>query len=87
MDFEEEILRGYMDVILLSLLDQQSMYIVEISKEIQNYSDGKFDIKESTLFSSLKGLGKKEYIRSFWIENKEVGRRKIYEITDLGIMY
>ncbi|WP_432667453.1 PadR family transcriptional regulator [Wukongibacter baidiensis] len=86
MEINKEILKGYIDIILVSRLRKKAMYGYELSKEILKISNDSFEIKEGSLYLSLKRLEKSGYLKSFWAnETSGGGRRKYYEITDLGI--
>lgn len=88
MEINKEILKGYIDIILISLLRKKNMYGYELSKEILNISKNSFEIKEGTLYLALKRLEKGNYIESYWSdETSGGGRRKYYRIKELGIEY
>jgi len=86
MKINKEVLKGHIDAIILSLLNQRSMYGYELAKRVKDQSSEKFEIKEGTLYLSLKRLEKNAYVTSFWSDNQGPGgRRKYYEITNSGI--
>lgn len=86
MEFDKEALKGYIDPILLSLLVENPMYGYSLSQKIYNVTDGLFEIKEATLYLSLKRLEKNGLVLSYWDENSgQGGRRKYYSITPDGI--
>ncbi|MCI1590844.1 PadR family transcriptional regulator [Heyndrickxia oleronia] len=87
MEIDKEWLKGYVDIIILSLLATRSMYGYLLSKEIKKMSGGIFNMKESTLYLSLKRLEKKELANSYWSDETEGGRRKVYEITEQGVYF
>jgi PadR family transcriptional regulator, regulatory protein PadR len=86
MEFDKESLKGYIDTIILSVLQEGDMYGYEIAKRIKEKSKEGFQIKEATLYVSLKRLEKKEYLRGYWNDNEGTGggRRRYYNITELG---
>ena len=51
-------IRGYNDTIVLSLLVQGDSYGYEISKAIDRLSGGNYQIKETTLYSTVNRLEK-----------------------------
>ncbi len=83
---DRELLKGSLDIILLSLLSKKEMYGYEISKTIKRVSAEELTIGEGTLYPSLKRLEDNKLVESYLVklENKEI-RRKYYKITDLGI--
>ncbi|WP_249861512.1 PadR family transcriptional regulator [Paenibacillus konkukensis] len=86
MEIDKEILKGHIDTILLSLLRAQPMYGYELSKLVRERSQGRFELKEGTLYLALKRLEKNGYIESYWGAEEESGggRRKYYRILDTG---
>jgi PadR family transcriptional regulator, regulatory protein PadR len=85
MEINKEVLKGHIDTIILSLLDTRDMYGYELAKLVREKSDEQFELKEGTLYLSLKRLEKNEWIESYWgDEQGPGGRRKYYKITPLG---
>lgn len=89
MEFDKEILKGYIDTIILSVLQNRDMYGYEIAKKIKERSDEKFEIKEATLYVSLKRLEKKKCLEGYWNDDEGTGggRRRYYRITEEGRRY
>ena len=79
-----DLLRGHTDTIILKLLMSGDKYGYEISKVIQSNSSGEYELKESTMFSSLKRLEYDACITSYWGDQSQGGRRKYYRITERG---
>lgn len=79
-----DLIRGNIDPIILSVLIPADNYGYGIIKEIYRKSGEQFELKEPTLYSSLKRLEKGEYVQSYWGEETQGGRRKYYRITGLG---
>ena len=79
------LIRGHTDTIVLSLLQEKDMYGYEIVKEIYKRSDNQYELKEITLYSSLKRLLNDGYIKTYWGDETRGGRRKYYNITKAGI--
>ncbi|GKX67959.1 PadR family transcriptional regulator [Inconstantimicrobium mannanitabidum] len=86
MEFDKEILKGYIDSIVLSVLYDEDMYGYLIVKKIKEKSNDEFNIKEATLYVSLKRLEKKGYLQGYWndTEGTSGGRRRYYSITKEG---
>ncbi|MDP4089779.1 MAG: PadR family transcriptional regulator [Bacillota bacterium] len=79
-----DLLRGHTDTIILKLLTSGDKYGYEISKLIYSNSDGEYELKESTMFSSLKRLESDGDVTSYWGDESQGGRRKYYRITEKG---
>lgn len=78
--------RGSINNILLKALQSGDKYAYEINKEIETKSEGKFFIKEASLYSGLKRLEASGHITSYW-RDSELGtsKRHYYSITEKGI--
>lgn len=83
----KELLKGYIDLIILSIVKRKRTYGYKIIKEIYELSDNNFKLKEGTLYLALKRLEKNKFVISKWDSNVSYPRRKYYEITDLGNEY
>jgi PadR family transcriptional regulator, regulatory protein PadR len=67
------------------LLHSRDMYGYEIAKLVREKSENQFELKEGTLYLSLKRLEKNKWISSYWgDEQGPGGRRKYYKLTPLG---
>ena len=62
MEVNKEVLKGHIDTIILSLLHIRDMYGYEIAKLVREKSDEQFELKEGTLYLSLKRLEKNKWI-------------------------
>lgn len=82
-EMDKEMLKGSIDLLLLSLINQRDLYGYEITKLLKQLSDGHYEMSEGTLYPALKRLEKKQWIESYWLETPS-GRRKYYKITDSG---
>ena len=51
-----DILRGYTDTMILSRLKEHDSYGYEINKELQKLSQGRFEMKEATLYTAFRRL-------------------------------
>ena len=79
-----DLLRGHTDTIILKLLMDGDKYGYEISKLIQTNSSGEYELKEATMYSSLKRLEADGSITSYWGDESQGGRRRYYRITERG---
>jgi PadR family transcriptional regulator PadR len=79
-----DLLRGHTDTIILKLLMAGDKYGYEISKLIQTNSCDEYELKEATMYSSLKRLEGDGSITSYWGDETQGGRRKYYRITEKG---
>ncbi|MEH7356209.1 helix-turn-helix transcriptional regulator [Neobacillus drentensis] len=85
MEVNKEVLKGHIDTLILSLLQTKNMYGYELAKLVREKSEDQFELKEGTLYLSLKRLEKNKWIESYWgDEQGPGGRRKYYKITSTG---
>lgn len=79
-----DLLRGHTDTIVLRILMDGDSYGYEIYKKIIEKSNGLYELKEATLYSSFRRLEQDGNINSYWGDETQGGRRKYYKITQLG---
>jgi Predicted transcriptional regulators len=84
ISYNSDLVRGSIDTIILSVLEIEDNYGYNIIKEIFIKSGDKFELKEPTLYSSLRRLETQKMIESYWGMETQGGRRKYYRITELG---
>ncbi|MDC3424503.1 PadR family transcriptional regulator [Aquibacillus sp. 3ASR75-11] len=85
MEINKEVLKGHIDTLILSLLHSRDMYGYELGKFVRKKNDNQFELKEGTLYLSLKRLEKNKWIESYWGDEQGAGgRRKYYKLTSLG---
>lgn len=83
-----DVIRGYNDTIILSLLLEEPSYGYQISKMIKAKTKEKYIIKETTLYSAFTRLEKHGYIESFKGDGESGGKpRTYYRITGEGRAY
>lgn len=79
-----DLVRGSIDTIILSVLLQEDNYGYRIIKEIYLKSGREYELKEPTLYSSLRRLEAQGALESYWGEESRGGRRKYYRVTEAG---
>lgn len=79
-----DLLRGHTDTIILKLLTGGDKYGYEITKLVHEHSQHQYELKEATMYSSLKRLEHDGHITSYWGSETQGGRRKYYAITPSG---
>ena len=77
-------IRGHIDTILLRILDNHDSYGYELIKRVSQKSDGRYELKEPSLYTSLRRLEGQQCIESYWGDESQGGRRKYYRITPAG---
>ncbi|MCR5716409.1 MAG: PadR family transcriptional regulator [Lachnospiraceae bacterium] len=90
VEISSDVIRGYNDTMILSILMKEPSYGYEISKQIKLISSEKYVIKETTLYSAFTRMEKNGYIESFVADPDPEGngkKRTYYRITDSGRNY
>ncbi len=84
MEFEKEMLKGYIDIIILSMLYKEDLYGYELAKRVKEMSESAFELKEGTLYLAFKRLEQNNLIESYWGDEGAGGRRKYYRLLPNG---
>jgi PadR family transcriptional regulator PadR len=77
-------LRGYVDVMILSILRREPSYAYDMAKEISREAEGSYSIKQTTLYSALKRLEGTGHVESFPGQSQSGKPRTYYRLTDAG---
>ena len=80
-------IRGYVDLMVLSLLRQQPSYAYEIAQKISATAGADYAIKQTTLYSAVKRLEAGELVTSFPGTSDSGKPRTYYQITSAGEDY
>lgn len=84
MAYIQQLLKGLVDPIILSLINGLPMYGYQISKELEQRSAGYFKMKGGTVYPSLMRLERNGLISSRWEQTSKKKGRKYYQITEKG---
>ncbi len=87
VSISSDVIRGYNDTMILYLLRKAPSYGYEISKEIKELTNGKYIIKETTLYSAFNRMEKKGLIQSYSGAGDNGKKRTYYRITEDGKHY
>jgi len=68
----------------MCILEKGDTYGYEILKLVSNETMGHFELKEGTMYISLKRLEKNKWIESYWKKVDNTPKRKYYRFTNLG---
>ncbi len=78
-----DLIRGHTDTMVLKLLQERDMYGYELVKEVYSRSNNEYELKEVTLYASLRRLVTEKCVESYWGDESKGGRRKYYSITEV----
>ncbi|MBP5197671.1 MAG: PadR family transcriptional regulator [Lachnospiraceae bacterium] len=90
VEISSDVIRGYNDTMILSILLKEPSYGYEISKQIKTITEEKYIMKETTLYSAFTRMEKNGFIESFVAEKDMEGngkKRTYYRITEEGRNY
>lgn len=82
---DSDLIRGHIDTIILKALYHGDKYGLEIIQEIEEKSNGTYELKQPTLYSCLKRLESQGLISSYWQDSEIGGKRHYYKLTDQGL--
>lgn len=77
-------IRGYIDLIVLSLLRARASYAYELAKTISEMTSGQYTIKQTTLYSALKRLQTAGLVDPYAATSTSGKPRTYYRLTDAG---
>jgi len=84
MMIDREMVKGSIDLMLLSLIKQRDLYGYEMMTILKRLSDDTYEMSEGTLYAALKRMERKNWVGSYW-QTEASGRRKYYFITEDGV--
>ncbi len=84
MTASNDLVRGTIMPIVLSLVEERPMYGYEMVKLVNSRSNGQLEWREGTLYPALHKLEAEKLIKSSWQEAASGKRRKYYAITQKG---
>ena len=84
MSITADLIRGHTDAIILAALMQGDSYGYRINRAMVDLTDGRYELKEATLYTAFRRLEEAGYIRSYWGDEATGARRRYYAITEDG---
>lgn len=79
-----DMIRGSVDTMLLCLLLDGPSYGYELQKRVAKSTKGRYELKETTLYSAFTRLERGGYLVSYAGEETQGRRRTYYRLTDKG---
>ncbi len=86
MDFTSQVewKRGSAELLILSLVEARARHGYEISKLIEQRSEGAVSFYAASLYPLLYRLEKRGWIQGRWVEKSGQRRRRYYRLTPQG---
>lgn len=83
--YETQMKKGVLDMLVLRLLKEEEKYGYQIISELKEKSNGRFALKEGTLYPVLYRLENDRLVESRWSEpTGKQASRKYYALTPQG---
>lgn len=82
--FDRELKKGSAELLILSLIEHRPRHGYEISKLIEDRSDGALKFNVASFYPMLYRLEKRELIEGHWVEKAGQRRRRYYRLTAQG---
>lgn len=82
-----DVMRGFNDLLILSILKKNDSYGYEISKNISHIAGNNYSLKETTLYSAFSRLEKNGYIAGYESDKTFGRKRTYYTLTNEGKKY
>ncbi len=79
-----QLLKGNTDILILSLLERESMYGYQMIKELESRSGGFFRLGEGTLYPALHRLEAAGQVTGRWEKLPNGQERRYYSLTPDG---
>ena len=79
-----DVLRGTLDLLILKTLTLDPMHGWGISQRIEQFSRGRLDVNQGSLYPALQRLEQKDWITSEWRTTENNRRARYYRLTPSG---
>jgi transcriptional regulator len=80
----DEAKKGSAEVVILSIVEQESQHGYQIAKLIEQRSEGSLKFTLASLYATLYRMEDRGWIKGRWIEKAGQRRRCHYRITEAG---
>jgi PadR family transcriptional regulator, regulatory protein PadR len=84
MIFDRELKKGSAELLILSLLEHRARHGYEISKLIEERSDGVLMFNVASFYPLLYRLERRGFLEGRWVEKAGQRRRRYYHLTPEG---
>jgi PadR family transcriptional regulator PadR len=82
--FSPELKKGSIELIVLTILHEQSRHGYDIGKLIEVRSQGRLQFRITSLYPVLYRMENRGWIKSRWVEKEGEQRRNYYSLTPKG---
>lgn len=85
VEISSSIIRGYIDIMILYVLKDGDSYAYEIGKKINEITEQKYIIKETTLYSAFTRMENNHFATPYTKFSESGKKRTYYSITPAGL--
>jgi transcriptional regulator len=82
--FSPTLKKGSMELLLLSLVEDQPRHGYEIGRLIEAKSGGRLQFRVSSLYPVLCRMEDRRWVKGRWVEKAGERRRRFYQLTPKG---
>lgn len=82
--FNQELKKGSAELLILSILETRPRHGYEISKQIEERSEGVLRFHVATFYPLLYRMEKRGLVQGQWVEKPNQRRRRYYKLTRAG---
>ena len=87
MGIQDNLKRGTIEMVLLNLLEQEDKYGYQLSQDLEQQSDGEYQLNEATMYPTLYRLKKNGYLEERKVQVVGKRFRVYYHLTESGKKY
>ncbi len=87
LDISSDVIRGYIDPMILRILLEGPSYGYQISKRVLQMSGGLYAVKQTTLYSAFARMERNGLVQSFPQVAQNGKRRTYYRMTAAGMTH
>ena len=84
MQRDTQLLKGTVRLLILRLLDRESMYGYQMIQHLKDRSEGYFQLGEGALYPLLHEMEEQGFLRPEWREGEGRPRRRYYHLSAKG---
>jgi PadR family transcriptional regulator PadR len=84
VELKDHLLKGNLSMLLLKLFNEKPMYGFEVAQELEERTDSYLNIKEGSLYPTLRTLEQRGLVKSWWKDGASGHRRRYYKLTAAG---
>ena len=87
MAYLQQLLKGLIDPVILSIISRLPTYGYQITKELEQRTGGYLRLKGGTIYPALLRLEKHGLVTSKWEQVTKRRERRYYQITEKGSQF